>query len=117
MTAESDKAKVTDPGLFVLVALLRFNGIGADPEQLRHRCGTATIGIPEMLRCSKELGLKSRARMSSWARLKTTPLPAIAALKNGGYLLLGKIGDDKIIVQSPTATRPILMTQAEVERS
>jgi hypothetical protein len=34
--------------------LLRLNGIGADPEQIRHRFGGATIGIPEMLRCAKE---------------------------------------------------------------
>ena len=40
----------TDPGLTVLVALLRFQGIGADPEQVRHRMGMATIGVPEMLR-------------------------------------------------------------------
>jgi hypothetical protein len=30
-----------------VVMLLRFNGLGADPEQIRHRFGAATIGISE----------------------------------------------------------------------
>jgi ATP-binding cassette, subfamily B, bacterial HlyB/CyaB len=56
MAAEQNPSS-TDPGLTVLVALLRFQGIGADPEQVRHRMGMATIGVPEMLRYAKELGL------------------------------------------------------------
>jgi subfamily B ATP-binding cassette protein HlyB/CyaB len=104
-----------DPGLFVLVSLLRRNGIGVDPEQIRHRFGGAPIGIPEMLRCAKELGLKARERTAGWERLETTPMPAIAALRDGGFLLLGKFGNGRVIVQSPHSPRPILMTKAEFE--
>jgi cytosine/creatinine deaminase len=43
-----------------LVMLLRLHGIGADPEQIRHRFGGARIGTAEMLRCAKEFGLKAR---------------------------------------------------------
>ena len=49
MTTEQNPSS-TDPGLTVLVALLRFQGIGADPEQVRHRMGMATIGVPAALR-------------------------------------------------------------------
>ena len=69
-----------DPGLYVLVSMLRVHGIGADPEQIRHRCGTPSIGVVEILRCAKELGLKARAASSKWRRLAATPLPAIALL-------------------------------------
>jgi len=48
-------------------------------------------------------------------RLATTPLPGIAVLRDGGFLLLGKAGDGKVLVQSPLAPRPQLMTQAEFE--
>jgi subfamily B ATP-binding cassette protein HlyB/CyaB len=95
MMAETANQGSADPGLITLVTLLRFNGIGADPEQIRHRFGGSAIGIPEMLRVAKELGLKARARRSEWSRLPNTPLPAIAALKDGGFLFLGKVGDDK----------------------
>ncbi len=77
MAAEQNPSS-TDPGLTVLVALLRFQGIGADPEQVRHRMGMATIGVPEMLRYAKELGLKAKVRSSNWERLATTPQPSIA---------------------------------------
>ena len=96
--------------------LLRFHGVGADPAQIRHQCGTAAIGIADMIRCAKEFGLKAREVKTSWARLATTPLPAIAALKDGGFLLLGKVGDGKVVVQSPKTPRPELMTQEQISR-
>ena len=36
-------------------------------------------------------------------------------LRDGGFLLLGKIGDDKALVQSPLSPQPALMTRAEFE--
>jgi ATP-binding cassette, subfamily B, bacterial HlyB/CyaB len=114
MTAPSETPGLNDPGLIALVMLLRFHGIGADPAQIRHQCGAAAIGTPDMIRCAKEFGLKARELQSSWARLETTPLPAIAVLKDGGFLLLGKVGDGKAVVQSPKSTRPELMTKDEL---
>jgi ATP-binding cassette, subfamily B, bacterial HlyB/CyaB len=109
------RAGAADTGLHALVLLLRVNGISADAEQIRHRFGAAPIGIPEMLRCAKELGLKARESRVTWDRLATMPLPAIAALRNGGFLVLGKAGEDKILVQSPESPRPALMNRAEFE--
>jgi subfamily B ATP-binding cassette protein HlyB/CyaB len=112
---KADSVTAVDPGLSVLVILLRLLGIGANIEQIRHRFGGVRIGIPEMLRCAKEFGLKARERITSWERLETTPMPAIAALRDGGFLLLGKFGDGKVLVQSPHSPRPALMTKAEFE--
>jgi subfamily B ATP-binding cassette protein HlyB/CyaB len=106
MTTDPGQLHVADQGLAALVMLLRLNGIGADPEQIRHRFGGATIGIAEMLRCAKEFGLKAQARKTTWARLGRTPLPAIAVLRDGTFLILGKAGVDKAIVQSPLSPRP-----------
>src|SRR6516164_11053717 len=112
---QADSVSAINPGLSVLVMLIRLHGIGADPEQIRHRFGGGRIGIPEMLRCAKEFGLKAGERIAGWDRLETTPMPAIAALRDGGFLLLGKFGDGKVIVQSPHSPRPALMTKAEFE--
>src|SRR6266849_2475110 len=114
MTTDPGKLAVADQGLAALVILLRLSGIGADPDQLRHHFGGATIGIPEMLRCAKEFGLKARAFKTTWGRLGRTPLPAIAVLRDGGFLILGKVSDEKAIVQSPSSPRPALMTRAEL---
>jgi len=115
MAATPEEAIESNPGLTVLVILLRFHGIGADPEQLRHRFEHGTIGVPEMLRCAKELGLKARSYKTKWERLATTPLPGIAVLRGGGYLILGKVAGDKAVVQSPLSPRPTFMTRAELE--
>jgi subfamily B ATP-binding cassette protein HlyB/CyaB len=115
LSTETDGAKLADPGLIVFVMLLRFHGVAADPEQIKHQFGATPIGIPEMLRCAKQFGLKARMSTTNWARLATTPLPGIAALRDGGFLLLGKADDDKIIVQSPLSTKPMMMTRAELE--
>ena len=115
MTVNPEQRESSDPGLTALVMLLRFHGVGADPSQIRHHCGTSVIGVSEMIRCAKEFGLKAREAKTSWARLATTPLPAIAVLRSGDFLVLGKFGQDKIIVQSTRTPRPSLMTKAELE--
>ena len=66
-----------------------------------------------MLRCAKDLGLKARAYRTDWSRLARTPLPAIAALRDGGFLVVAKAAEDKVLVQSPLAPRPALMTRDE----
>src|SRR5215469_9340102 len=108
-------SSISDPGLAALVMLLRFQGLGIDPEQIRHQFGGIPIGVPEMLRCARGFGLKARSLTTKWERLAGMPLPGIAALRDGSFLLLGKAGDDKIIVQAPLSPRPTLMTRAEFE--
>src|SRR6476660_1793627 len=110
----SADTRPTDPGLESLVTLLHLQGVAADREQIRHRLGTNKIGAPEMLRCAKDFGLKARATRTTWSRLARTPLPAIATLNDGGFLVIAKAGDDKVLVQSPLATRPALMTRDEL---
>jgi subfamily B ATP-binding cassette protein HlyB/CyaB len=104
-----------DKGLSVLVTLLRLQGIGADPEQVSHRFGYALIGVPEMLICAKELGLKARSFKTNWSRLSAVSLPGIAVLRDGGFLVVVKAGDTTVIVQSPLSPVPSLMKRAEFE--
>ena len=100
--------------LAALVQLVRFHGIGVDPEQVRHRFGD-NIGVPEMLRCAKEFGLKARAYRSNWQRLIRTPLPAIAVMRDGSCLLLGKASEDQVLVQNPLSPRPFILSRADFE--
>src|SRR5271155_1707917 len=104
------KPTTIDPGLFVLVSMLRLNGVGADPEQIRHQCGVTEIGVPEILRSAKAMGLKARERVITWELLPSTPLPAIACRRDGGFFLLAKAGEEKVLVQRPQVVRPELMS-------
>jgi subfamily B ATP-binding cassette protein HlyB/CyaB len=115
MNSDSEMPGSNDPGLIALAMLLRFHGISADPAQIRHYCGMVDIGTAEMVRCAREFGLKARELKTDWGRLLKTPLPAIAALKDGGFILLGKVGDDKVVAQSTRTPRPELMTRADLE--
>ena len=114
MTSEASQTPL-DCGLGALVMLLRFQGIGIDPKQIRHQFAATPIGVPEMLRCAKAIGLKARVLTTKWERLADTPLPGIATLRDGSFLLVGKASEDKIIVQAPYSPRPSLMTRAEFE--
>ena len=113
--AEIPGRESDDPGLNALVVLLHFHGIGADAERIRHQIGTQQIGVAEILRYAKHIGLKARIYKSKWERLAATPLPGIVVLRDGGFLLLAKFGGDKVLVQLPLAPRPELMTRNELE--
>jgi subfamily B ATP-binding cassette protein HlyB/CyaB len=112
--APTDKSTAPNSGLAAFVLLLRFHGIGADPAQVRHRFGDK-FGVAEILRCAKEYGLKSRSFRSNWPRLLKTPLPGIAALRDGSFLLVGKASEDQVLVQNPLSPQPALMSRAEFE--
>ncbi|RKE70478.1 type I secretion system permease/ATPase [Pseudorhodoplanes sinuspersici] len=116
MQSHSETPGLTsDPGLIALVMMLRFQGIGVDPDQIRHQFRGTPIGVAEMIRCAKEFGLRARALTTNWPRLTKTPMPALAILRDGSFLLFGKIGDDSIIALEPGSPRPIMMQQAELE--
>lgn len=115
MEKHDDTRPLPDGGLAALVFMLRSQGVGVDPEQIRHQFSGRPIGVTEMIRCAKGLGLKARAVTTTWERLSHTPLPVIAAMRDGSFLLLGRCGDDKILVQAPNEPRPAMMSREDLE--
>ncbi len=104
-----------DSGLACLVLLLRFNGVAVEAEQIGHRLGGVAVGVPDMLRCAKELGLKARLVVKDWSRLPATALPAIAQRADGSFLIIGKVVDDSVLVQDPVSGRPQMIARKEFE--
>jgi subfamily B ATP-binding cassette protein HlyB/CyaB len=104
-----------ESGLACLVLLLRFLGIPADAEQLRHRSGGTAYGVSEILGCAKEFRLKARVVSRSWTQLETATLPAIAEHKDGTFSILARIAEGKALVHDPVGGRPILTTKEEFE--
>ncbi len=109
-----DAAQAAD-GAASFVTLLSLHGVAADQGQIRHRFSGAAVGLEDMLRLAKELGLKARILRTKWARLTHTPLPGIATLKTGGFLLIAKADQDKALVLAPNAPRPSLVKRDEFE--
>ncbi len=104
-----------DGGISLLATLLNLHGVAADPGQINHRFGGRAAGLEDMLRLAKELGVKARILNTKWSRLTHTPLPAIATLKSGGFLLIARADQGKALVLASNASRPSLMKRAELE--
>ena len=113
--AEPRGRPVDASGLECLTLILGFHGVSVDPDQLKHRMGVSKVDIVDMLRAAKDLGLKAGACTTRWDRLAHTPLPAIAALRDGGFLILGKAGDGKALVQRPGSAQPEMLTRDAFE--
>jgi subfamily B ATP-binding cassette protein HlyB/CyaB len=114
-TAANDKSeKLPDAGVAAFVFLLQFHGMAADAGQLRHQYGD-NFGFPEMLRAAKALGLKARVLTSKYEKLGRTPLPAIGGDQSGGYFMVGKVVEDRVLIQHPEARAPQLISRSEFE--
>jgi len=112
---QNENVQTEDAGLLALWLFLRLQGVDAAFDQIRERCGTATVGVRAMLRCAGQLGIGARLRTTRWKRLVGMRLPAIASLRDGGFLLLGRADDNGALVMYPSARHPQLITRAEFE--
>jgi len=94
-----------DSGLAGLILLLRFHGVAVTAEQIRHRFGQS--GQPfdrvQMVRCAKALGLRASFVSARLERLGKTPLPALAALTDGSFVILAGVREGKALVQDPAS--------------
>lgn len=110
-------AEEPDTGLACLALLARFYGIAVNVDQLRHQFAEPgkPFGDTEVLLAAKHLGLKAGHLETDWPRLATTPLPAIAKQKDGRYVLLARVDEEKALVQDPAEQRPLLLPRAVFE--
>jgi ATP-binding cassette, subfamily B, bacterial HlyB/CyaB len=106
---------LTDTGLASFILLLRLLGVAIDPGQLRHQLAGQRLTLLEMLRFAKQFQLKARVLESNWERLQLTALPAIAERRDGHFFILGKITNDKALIQDPLGGQPQLFSRAELE--
>lgn len=102
-------------GLFALEMLLRLRGGTVTIEDLRQQVGEGAVGVPEVLRAARAQGFRARSRSVSWDKLADLTLPCIAGLRDGGFLLLGKANEEKVLVVGASSPRPVLMMREEFE--
>lgn len=113
-------AQSTDePGLPCLSLLARFRGLPVKTEQLKHCIGKGgkPFAQAKLLLAAKHLGLKAGAVESDWSRLSVVNLPAIAVLKDGRFVILGRADDERVLIQDPRENRPLLVPRAVFEES
>jgi subfamily B ATP-binding cassette protein HlyB/CyaB len=96
-----------------LAFALQILGLPADPAEIAHQSGKRELDETDLLRAARRFPVKARAHRSSFERLAKTPLPALAELKWGGWLVLGRVGEDQVLVLDPRSVRPELLSRAD----
>src|SRR5579859_5914286 len=103
-------ATTIDPGATAFAFILQLLGIPANPSEILHHSGRVAMGEDDILRAAKRFPLKARAIETTVARLEATPLPALAALKDGAWMVIGKAAEGKILVQDPRKPSPEMLS-------
>jgi glycosyltransferase involved in cell wall biosynthesis len=114
--AEPDgPAAAARPAGAALIMVARFHEVSADFDTVSHRF-PADPGVPEatrLLRVAKAPGLKAGVKRVAPDRLGRAVLPALAEMQGGGFIVLAKVDDDRVLVQDPAAGRPEVLPLAE----
>lgn len=107
-----------DTGLICLLMLARFHNVAASGEQLAHEFtdGQQAFTTPQILLAARKLGLKAKRVESRAERLAQTPLPAIAADREGGFFIIARMDQAKVLIQDPRAERPEVIDLATLEQ-
>lgn len=98
-----------DSGLTSLVMAARLLGVAADQQQLKRAFNlseTLAADTLILLRIAGNLKLKAKQTFTTTAKLAILPLPALAHLKNGQYVVLVKADEKKVLVFDPEQDKP-----------
>ena len=114
-----------DTGLHSLVALARFHQLPAEPDQLAHQFGKPgeLFADTEILQAAKALTLKAKKLTLNFQQLQQAPLPAIAKLNDGAYIILAKVAENEsneasettVLIHDLREKAPKAVTLAELE--
>jgi len=108
-----------DTGLLCLLMVARFHDLPVDGAQIQHQFGQSDEALTtrELLRAAKHVGLKAGLVTASWQELPGTPLPAIVQRIDGRYVVLAKVQDDKVLIQDPLESRPLIQSKDDFSKA
>jgi subfamily B ATP-binding cassette protein HlyB/CyaB len=108
---------IIDTGVEGLCLIARFLGIAAEPGELARQFASpgAVAGKADLVRAARRIGLKARAVATQWGRLDKMPLPAVACMRDGSFLIAARFSDDRLMIQDPAGGGPRLVARAEFE--
>ena len=102
--------------LEALVVVAQLSGVAASADHLAHMSGEAgLLGSRDIVRLAKQIDLKARLISSSGARLPQTPLPAIAELRDGRFVVLVKCTQDACLLFDAATGLPQSLSLSEFE--
>ncbi len=99
-----------DPGSAALAFVIQLLGLPADAAEILHQSGKPALDEGDLLRAANRFPVKARAVASSLERLETIAFPALAGLRDGAWLVIGKVSDNQLLVQDPREALPQTLT-------
>jgi len=97
-----------------MASILRFHGIPTEEEHIRHSCGE-NPDVFDIVRYLRKSGLKAKSAQINCTRLGGISLPAIAVMADGGFVAIGRVADDRVLLVDPNSQRPKIAPRAEFE--
>jgi subfamily B ATP-binding cassette protein HlyB/CyaB len=94
-----------DP-LPALCLVARLHQIAAEPAALRHALGKSASEVltaHDLLLAARHLGLKAKSSRSSAERLSLAPLPALARLDDGRWIVVAQCDGQRVLLQDAAA--------------
>lgn len=119
----SSQQNQRESGLRCLALVARILGRSVDAGQLLHRYGqpNAAATATDIIRAGRDLGLKIRKVMTQWQYLATTPLPAIACLKDGTFVVLAALraeaGQEAVLIAHGHDGKPRSVSRQDFEQA
>ncbi|WP_081176316.1 type I secretion system permease/ATPase [Rhizobium rhizosphaerae] len=93
-----------------LVWCLNLLGLPADADQMLHAHGVSGAARDaDLLRAARRFPVKAKAISSRYERLAATPMPALAELTDGGWIVIGKADAEKVLALDPANGSPELI--------
>lgn len=116
-TTAGQPSAALDTGLACLAMLARFHNVAVSPEQLTHEyvAQGQLFGKAEILLATRQLKLKAKAIRTTFERLGQTPLPAIACANDGGFFIIARLDQEKILIHDPRSQRPEMMSAEQLQ--
>lgn len=92
---------LADTGLSCLVFMARFLRLPVEPDQIRFEAGKGdhAFTAQDVVRAARRLDLRARRSKVSSRRLELLPLPAIAEMADGRFVILAAAAADKVLVR------------------
>lgn len=117
MNDPQSTASVEDANAALLQLFAQIHGISTDRARLIDQFFPPgePFGPADLVMALEGLGFSAHRLSGDFRRLAREALPAFAETKDGGFLLVGRVDDDGVLVQPAGAAAPQRLSRAEFE--
>lgn len=115
MNKSFEEFKKIDTGLACFAIMASFFEKPISLDQIKHKYDRQNADFEEyeLLQLAKDFSFKARFVETKWERLAKTNLPAIAQSKDNSYFILGRLAEDKVLIQDPQTNKPQVLSKEE----